>query len=114
LNFSNRGNSTGRTASFVSPEEPIRAELFSVERLERTWYTGSAGWTYRAALERILGFRLQGDNLLLDPCIPKAWPGCQSRSGTAARATKIGVENPLGVCRGVLAIKLDGQMRKPA
>jgi hypothetical protein len=53
LNFSNRGNFTGRTASFVSPEEPIRAELFSVERLERTWYTGSAGWTYRAALERI-------------------------------------------------------------
>jgi cyclic beta-1,2-glucan synthetase len=95
-------------------KNPFAQSCSASSRLERTWYTGSAGWTYRAALERILGFRLQGDNLLLDPCIPKAWPGCQSRSGTAARATKIGVENPLGVCRGVLAIKLDGQMRKPA
>ena len=29
-----------------------------------TWYTGSAGWMYRAALEYILGFKLNGDRLL--------------------------------------------------
>ena len=40
-----------------------------------TWYTGSAGWMYRAGLEWILGFRLQGASLLIDPCIPKTWPG---------------------------------------
>jgi len=33
-----------------------------------------AGWLYRAGLEAILGFRLQGEVLLLAPCIPKAWP----------------------------------------
>ena len=26
-----------------------------------TWYSGSAGWMYRAALEHILGFKLEGD-----------------------------------------------------
>ena len=36
-----------------------------------TWYTGSAGWMYRAGLEWMLGFRLRGEKLLIDPCIPK-------------------------------------------
>jgi len=40
-----------------------------------TWYTGSAGWLYRAGLEWILGFRLRGDQLVLAPCIPLEWPG---------------------------------------
>src|SRR5207245_1842554 len=35
-----------------------------------TWYTGSAGWLYRVALETILGFQLRGDKLSLNPCIP--------------------------------------------
>jgi cyclic beta-1,2-glucan synthetase len=40
-----------------------------------TWYTGSAGWLYRAAIEAILGFRLHGDTLTIDPRMPKSWPG---------------------------------------
>ena len=40
-----------------------------------TWYTGSAGWMYQAGVEWILGFRLRGTTLILDPCIPRAWPG---------------------------------------
>ena len=28
-----------------------------------TWYTGSAGWMYRVALEWLLGFRVQGAKL---------------------------------------------------
>jgi cyclic beta-1,2-glucan synthetase len=40
-----------------------------------TWYTGSAGWLYRAGLEAILGFRLHGATLTIDPCLPAAWPG---------------------------------------
>jgi cyclic beta-1,2-glucan synthetase len=40
-----------------------------------TWYTGSAGWMYRVALESILGLELRADTLLLRPCIPRTWPG---------------------------------------
>ncbi len=40
-----------------------------------TWYTGSASWMYRAALESILGFELHGKILRIRPAIPKAWPG---------------------------------------
>ena len=37
-----------------------------------TWYTGSAGWLYRAGLEWILGFRLRENRLTLAPCVPVA------------------------------------------
>ncbi len=40
-----------------------------------TWYTGSASWMYRAALESILGFTLRADRLRITPCIPKLWQG---------------------------------------
>jgi cyclic beta-1,2-glucan synthetase len=40
-----------------------------------TWYTGSAGWLYRAGLEWILGFRVRENRLTLVPCVPADWPG---------------------------------------
>ncbi len=39
-----------------------------------TWYTGSAGWMYRAGIEGIVGLTRMGDRLCLNPCIPKSWP----------------------------------------
>ena len=35
-----------------------------------SWYTGSAGWMYRAGLESILGLRRRGETFVIDPCIP--------------------------------------------
>ena len=40
-----------------------------------TWYTGSSGWMYRVALENILGFKIIGDEIHINPCIPKDWDG---------------------------------------
>jgi cyclic beta-1,2-glucan synthetase len=73
-----------------------------------TWYTGSAGWMYRTALEWILGFHVQGDTLALDPCIPRSWPGFEISFRYRTARYEITVENPLGVSRGILATKLDG------
>src|ERR1700744_4649376 len=39
-----------------------------------TWYTGSAAWMHRAAVEYILGLRLRGESLVIDPVIPREWP----------------------------------------
>ena len=39
-----------------------------------TWYTGSAGWLYLAALELMLGLRRRGSTFEIDPCIPSSWP----------------------------------------
>jgi cyclic beta-1,2-glucan synthetase len=79
-----------------------------------TWYTGTAGWLYRAGLEAILGFRVHADVLALDPCVPAAWPGfaiAYRRRGPQGTLTRydIAVENPDGVNRGVVRIELDGE-----
>ena len=44
-----------------------------------TWYTGSAGWMYRLALESLLGVKREGDKLRLAPCLPASWPGFKLR-----------------------------------
>ena len=38
-----------------------------------TWYTGSAGWMYRLLVETLLGVRLEGDALRLQPRLPTSW-----------------------------------------
>jgi cyclic beta-1,2-glucan synthetase len=50
-----------------------------------TWYTGSAGWMYRVAVEAILGIRRKSDRLEVRPCLPPEWSGyeCVLRFGGA-------------------------------
>ncbi|MBS1105081.1 MAG: phosphorylase, partial [Deltaproteobacteria bacterium] len=74
-----------------------------------TWYTGAAGWLYRAGLEWILGFRVQGARLVLDPCVPSAWPSFEIEYRHRSAHYQIRVENPRGVCRGVTRLELDGE-----
>jgi cyclic beta-1,2-glucan synthetase len=73
-----------------------------------TWYTGSAGWMYRAGLESILGFRLRGARLVMDPCIPLAWRGFEIVFRYRSARYDLVVENPRGVSRGVSSVEVDG------
>jgi len=73
-----------------------------------TWYTGAAGWIYRVWLEEVLGFKLRGDTLTLDPVIPKAWPGFRIRYRHKTTWYDIAIENPSHICRGVAQMELDG------
>jgi cyclic beta-1,2-glucan synthetase len=73
-----------------------------------TWYTGSSGWLHRAGLEWILGFRLKGASLSLDPCVPRAWPRFEILFRYRSATYEIAVENPQGVSRGVSHAELDG------
>ncbi|MEO8267063.1 MAG: glucoamylase family protein [Ilumatobacteraceae bacterium] len=79
-----------------------------------TWYTGSAGWMYQAGTEWILGFRLRGATLVVDPCIPRAWPGYEIDFRYHSARYEIVVQNPDGVSRGVASIELDGTSLDPA
>jgi cyclic beta-1,2-glucan synthetase len=90
----------------------VAADVYSqpplVGRAGWTWYTGAAGWLYRAGLEWILGFRKQGRSLCIDPCIPREWKGFEIIYRHGDTRYRIRVENPKGVCRGVSRIQLDG------
>jgi len=62
---------------------------------------------YRAGLEWILGFRVQGTMLLLDPCVPKSWQGFEIGYRYRSSRYTIVVENPAGVSRGIASWALD-------
>ncbi|WP_129646082.1 GH36-type glycosyl hydrolase domain-containing protein [Peristeroidobacter agariperforans] len=103
-----------RTAVRRYKVEPyvVAADVYSVAphvgRGGWTWYTGSAGWLYRAGIEAILGLHVQGTQLLLTPCIPKEWPRFDVAFRYRSARYDIAVVNPDGVCQGVAAVTLDG------
>ena len=61
----------------------VAADVYSVPphvgRGGWTWYTGSAGWMYRAGIEWILGFRLQGDLAAPRPVHPHILAGLRDQ-----------------------------------
>ncbi|MBC8089874.1 MAG: glycosyl transferase [Phycisphaerae bacterium] len=67
-------------ATYKAEPYVIAADVYGVAphngRGGWTWYTGSAGWYFRVALESVLGVELIENRLLsLKPCIPRDWPG---------------------------------------
>lgn len=44
-----------------------------------SWYTGSAAWLYRAALETLLGLSVRPGRLSLSPRLPAHWPSVEIR-----------------------------------
>jgi cyclic beta-1,2-glucan synthetase len=73
-----------------------------------TWYTGSAGWMYRVALEGIIGLRRLGSSFSLNPCIPSSWPAFSVEWRLGATSYSITVDNPERRCTGVASATLDG------
>jgi cyclic beta-1,2-glucan synthetase len=76
-----------------------------------TWYTGSAAWLYRVALETILGLEVEGHRLRLDPCIPASWGSFHIRYRYRSATYLIRVDNQHGVEHGVTTLVVDGQAR---
>ena len=89
----------------------MRRRLLDAPHIGRggwTWYTGSAGWMHRAGVESLLGLRLRGAFLSVDPCIPKAWNKYEATMKYRTARYTISVGNPSGVSRGVVFASLDG------
>jgi len=107
-------HAAARTAVHRYKVEPyvVAADVYTtaphVGRGGWTWYTGSAAWMYRAGIESLLGFRVRGATLLLDPCIPTAWRGFELVFRYHSARYDIAVENPRGVSRGVTRVEIDG------
>jgi cyclic beta-1,2-glucan synthetase len=87
-------------ASLTYKVEPyvVAADVYSVSphigRGGWTWYTGAAGWMYRAGVEGILGVRREGASLVIRPCIPANWPGFKATISIDSSSYIINVENP--------------------
>lgn len=87
------------------------ADVYSVGALAGrggwTWYSGSAGWLYRAGIEAVLGFDLRGNRLFIHPRIPSAWPRFGLTYWHQGSLYRIAVENPDHVGNGIVSATLD-------
>jgi cellobiose phosphorylase len=68
-------------ATYKAEPYVVAADVYAVAphtgRGGWTWYTGSAGWMYRLLIETLLGVLLEGDQLRLNPRLPKSWTTCK-------------------------------------
>jgi cyclic beta-1,2-glucan synthetase len=114
LNPINRTNSRAGVQRYKVEPYVVAGDIYSepphVGRGGWTWYTGSASWLYRTGLEWILGFRVRGTMLSIDPCIPRDWPGYAIRFLFHSSTYEIKVENPSGVARGIALVEVDGKL----
>jgi cyclic beta-1,2-glucan synthetase len=95
----------------------VAADVYSnpqhVGRGGWTWYTGSAAWMYRVALESILGLQIHGDYFALVPCIPAAWGGFEITLRRGQTEIRIHVLNPNHAESGIRNVTADGTSVSP-
>jgi cyclic beta-1,2-glucan synthetase len=71
-----------------------------------TWYTGAAAWSYRLAVEGILGLRSEGGAIEISPCLPPDWPGFEADVRLGESTTHVIVHNRRR--ESVARVELDG------
>jgi cyclic beta-1,2-glucan synthetase len=105
-----------RAAIYQTEPYVVAADVYGepphVGRGGWTWYTGSAGWMWRVAVESILGLSIDGGTtLVIRPAISSAWPRCKLFYRLPGETTcyEISIENPAGKETGVMSATLDGQ-----
>jgi cellobiose phosphorylase len=74
-----------------------------------TWYTGSAGWMYRAWVEEVLGLTVRADSISLNPVIPPSWNGFLLKYRRGSTLYEFNVLNPDHVSQGLRRLELNGK-----
>src|SRR5437868_3018929 len=74
-----------------------------------TWYTGSASWMYRVALEAILGFHKRGGELEIRPTAPAGWPEYSIAYRHGKSIYEIVVHEPNAIRGDGVELVLDGR-----
>jgi cyclic beta-1,2-glucan synthetase len=112
LNPINHGRTAADVARYKTEPYVMAGDVYAraphAGRGGWSWYTGSAGWMYRAGIESILGLRRRGDTFVVDPCIPSSWPEYQIVWRFLDSRYEITVSNPMRRCRGIASATLDG------
>jgi cellobiose phosphorylase len=107
-----QSDSAEKALSYRVEPYVICADIYSsvpyIGRGGWTWYTGSAAWMYRLGLEAILGFKKQGNSLIIDPVIPPKWDGFDIHYQFGESVYLINVRNPGHVSHNVIQMALDG------
>lgn len=105
LNPVNHARNPKEVETYKVEPYAVAADVYSIgQHVGRggwTWYTGAAGWMYRAGVNGILGVRREGEFIVIDPCIPAAWPGYEVTINLAETKYAIRVTAPTEKNRGI-------------
>jgi cyclic beta-1,2-glucan synthetase len=106
--------STSEVERYRTEPYVVAADVYSnpehVGRGGWTWYTGSAAWMYRVALESILGLQLRGEHFTLAPAIPASWESFDLMIRRGETEYHIRVSNPEHVESGIASLLIDGRL----
>ena len=113
LNPAERASNRAEAEHYRREPYSVAADVYGTGKLMGvggwTWYTGSAAWLYRLAVERILGLRPSKEGIRIDPCVPRAWDQYRINLKLPGGTTyRIHVRNPDGVTGGVRSVLVDG------
>ena len=86
----------------------VYAHPMHVGRGGWTWYTGSAGWMYQAAIEGLLGLRQAARRSQSPRAFRRCGRAFPFNGGTDRTTYRISVINPDHRCSGVRSTTLDG------
>ncbi|MDI5934061.1 GH36-type glycosyl hydrolase domain-containing protein [Halomonas kalidii] len=113
LNPALHARSRDEVRRYLTEPYAVAADIAGVEpHLGRggwTWYTGASGWSWRLAVEHILGLRLVSGRLEVAPCMPAAWAGFEARLERPGGSLVIRVEKPEGLSEGAARLSVDGR-----
>ena len=120
LNPINHSRSPEQAARYDVEPYVVAADIYSTAphagRGGWSWYTGAAGWMYRAGVEGILGIRREGDTLVVQPCIPPGWPGFEASVKVHGARLDIRVDRgdaPCATLDGAAVAVTHGAVRLP-
>ncbi|MGH9347488.1 MAG: GH36-type glycosyl hydrolase domain-containing protein, partial [Vicinamibacterales bacterium] len=86
----------------------VYAHPMHVGRGGWTWYTGSAGWMYQAAIQGLLGLRRNGTTMSVNPRIPAVWPHFSLEWTIGRTRYRFSVSNPEHRSQGIGSAEVDG------
>ena len=91
----------------------ITADIYSTKGLEGrggwSWYTGSASWFYKVAIENILGFNIKNNEIIMNPVISKNWKGFEIQYKYKTSIYNIKVNNYNMKNTGVQKVIVNGE-----
>jgi len=80
-----RGHDPRLRAAYGGEPYVLAGDIYSASpwagRCGWSWYTGSAGWLWRAAVESLCGLQVRRGELRVAPCVPPGWREVELRLG---------------------------------
>jgi cyclic beta-1,2-glucan synthetase len=112
LNPINHALTPAAAARYRGEPYVIAGDVYSTAphegRVGWSWYTGAAGWMYRAGIEGILGLTRAGDALVINPSIPQDWPSVSVTVRHGGATVEIIMDNPTRSGHGVARVEING------